>query len=369
MGDFGIASEQRNADVARALEQFIVAAATPPERVFELGDNFYYYGLVGQVESCPAGPATPAAIETQALSVLEPFEFLRDRGITLTAIPGNHDHRCADLGLTNQVDIDRWLPPAHQWGERWQLLAGLPREVVLAGGAVQLITLDSERMITDCAFRKQSAAMLERLLVQGRGWYRWRMIAAHHPLRTNGVHDAAGWKALLLKVGSFVVFPSHLLAALRVPPFAELNEESYSIRYGQYRRAVEGAVRRSGVPVSLFLAGHDHQLQLLAPRAAGEPFVLISGAAAKCDLVRAAGDTIFAAPKNGFAAVTVEPETLVVEFIGTSPCDVPVTCAPASGAGPHRLFRYRIPLPEDPRSASVRRTAPLLVASECQVPQ
>jgi hypothetical protein len=98
--------------------------------------------------------------------------------------------------------------------------------------------------------------------------------------------------------------------------------------------------------VSLFLAGHDHQLQLLAPRAAGQPFVLISGAGAKCDLVRAAGDTIFAAPKNGFAAVTVEAEALNVEFIGTSACDVETPCARASGAGPHRLFRYRIPLPE-----------------------
>ncbi len=347
MGDFGIASEQRNAEVARALEQFIAAAETPPERVFELGDNFYYYGLVGQVEGCPDGPAAPAAIATQALSVLEPFEFLRDRGITLTAIPGNHDHRCADLGLTNQIDIDRWLPPAHQWGERWQLLAGLPRELVLAGGTVQVITLDSERMITDGEFRRQSAALLEQLLRQGLGRYRWRMIAAHHPLRTNGVHDGASWKALLLKVSSFVLFPSHLLAALGVPPFAELNEESYSIRYGQYRRAVEGAIRRSGAPVSLFLAGHDHQLQLLAPRAAGEPFVLISGGGAKCDLVRAAGDTIFAAPKNGFAAVTVEPEALGVEFIGTSPCDTQVPCARASGAGPHRLFRYRIPLAQE----------------------
>ncbi len=342
MGDFGTPQGGRNRDVAATLQRYLASTAGQTDRVFELGDNFYYYGLIGSGVSCRDLPGPPAAITEQALGVLQPFEFLHDQRITLTAIPGNHDYGCHGEGLANQADIDRWLPPPHRWGERWEIVTGPPREIVLGADEVQVILLDSERMITDGDFRDASARRLEELLSNGRERFRWRMIAAHHPLYTNGLHDGTWWKGTVARLGSFLFLPSHLLAAFEVPPFDLLNQEAYSIRYVHYREAVEEAVRRSGVPVTLFLAGHDHQLQLLKPHGPGEPFVVISGSAAKCAAVRAADDTIFAAPKNGFVAVAVYPRSIDLDFVATNTCQERTPCASGSDGQPHTIFHYRI---------------------------
>ena len=343
MGDFGTGESGTNRAVATAMERFVADAALIPERAFELGDNFYYRGLLGADASCWALPAPPEQVTAQALEVLQPFEFLRDRGIPLTAIPGNHDYGCGGRGLTNQFDVDRWLPAPHRWGDRWQLIAGPPQEVILGNGAVQVITLDSYRMISEDRFRTESAARLEDLLRAGRDRYRWQVIATHHPLRTHGAHDGAWWKGTMPKLLSFLLFPSHALAAAQIPPFDLLNEGVYAVRYAYYRRAVEAAIQRSGAPVAVVLAGHDHDLQLLAPRVAGEPFTLISGSAAKCTPVRARSDTLFASGQHGFAVVTVYEAQLDVTFVGTSGCAARAACGGAPDGLPHMLFSHRIP--------------------------
>ena len=350
MGDFGTV---RNREVAQALQQFIATVPNPPERVLELGDNFYDFGLVGPAESCEDLPLSTKAVAKQAVHVLKPFEFLRDQGITLTALPGNHDHRCFGQGVANEAHIDQWLPKKHRWEQRWELVYGLPHEIVLANGAVQIIALDSERMLARGDFRAESAARLETLLAQGVGRYLWQIVAAHHPLRTNGTHDAADLVSSLRKLGSYLVLPN-VLAAFDVEPFAELNQYTYSIRYAQYRRAIEKAVARSGASVSLFLGGHDHQLQLLAPSAAGLPHVVVSGSAANCSPVRARRDTIFAAPKRGFVAVSAYAEHLDVDFIGTTSCEERDPCAHSSDIHPVPLFHYRIPALGGSRSSALR---------------
>ena len=343
MGDFGSGESGNNRAVATAMDRFVAGADPVPERAFELGDNFYYHGLLGADASCWNLPAPPGTVTAHALEVLQPFEFLRDRGIPLTAIPGNHDYGCSGRGLTNQLDIDHWLPAPHRWGDRWQLIAGLPQEVILGDGTVQVITLDSSRMITEDRFRAESAARLEDLLRAGRDRYRWQVVATHHPLRTNGAHDGAWWKGALPKLFSSLIFPSHVLAAAQIPPFDLLNEEAYSVRYAYYRRAVEAALRRSGAPVAVVLAGHDHDLQLLAPGVTGEPFTLISGSAAKCTPVSARSDTLFASGQHGFAVVTVYANHLDVAFVGTSGCGTHSTCGGAADGLPHVLFAHRIP--------------------------
>ncbi len=348
MGDFGTV---KNRDVARALRQFIAAAPATPERVLELGDNFYQFGLVGAVKSCDELPRPTEAVERQAVRILKPFEYLRDQGITLTALPGNHDYRCFGQGLANEAHIDQWLPKKHRWGRRWDLVYGLPREIVLADGAVQIVTLDSERMLARRDFRLQSAARLQNLLAQGKGLYRWQIVAAHHPLQTNGIHNGADFSSALRKLEAYLLLPN-VLADLGVAPFHSLNQDAYSIRYGRYRRAIEDAVTRSGATVPLFLGGHDHQLQLLAPRAAGLPYVVVSGSAANCNPVRAGKDTIFAAPKRGFVVVTAYQEHLDVDFVGTNGCEEREPCARRSEVRPVLLFHYRIPAQRSPRQLS-----------------
>jgi len=344
MGDFGSGESGNNRAVATAMERFVAAADPRPERAFELGDNFYDHGLLGADASCWDVPV-PQQITAHALAVLQPFEFLRDRAIPLTAIPGNHDYGCSGRGLTNQFDIDRWLPAPHRWGDRWQLIAGPPQEVILGNGAVQVITLDSYRMIGEDRFRTESAARLEDLLRAGRDRYRWQVVATHHPLQTNGAHDGAWWKGTVPKLFSFLLFPSHALAAAQIPPFDFLNEGAYAVRYTYYRRAVEAAVQRSGASVAVVLAGHDHDLQLLAPSVTGGPFTLVSGSAARCTPVRARSDTLFASGQHGFAVVTAYASHLDVAFVGTSGCATRTTCGGAADGLPHVLFGHRIPRP------------------------
>lgn len=339
MGDFGT---RKNREVARALQQFIAAAPVVPERVLELGDNFYDFGLVGAVKGCDELPSPTALVEKQAVRILEPFGFLRDEGITLTVLPGNHDYRCLGQGLMNEVHIDQWLSRKHRWGKCWEMIYGPPREIILADGAVQIVAVDSEHMLERREFRKQSAVRLQSLLAAGVGRYRWQIIAAHHPLQTNGTHNGASFRSSMRKIASYLLLPN-LFAALDVRPFTSLNQDSYSIRYGQYRAAVEQAVRRSGAKVPLLLAGHDHQLQLLAPRAAGLPYIAISGSAANCAPVRAGKDTIFAAPKRGFVVVTVYRERLDVDFVGTTGCAETRPCRRSSDVLPVPLFHYSIP--------------------------
>jgi hypothetical protein len=357
MGDFGTPEGGHNRRVAMAMDRFLATTDIAAERVFELGDNFYYHGLIGEGVGCGEIPGPEAAVAQQAFSVLGPFAFLRDRGVTLTALAGNHDYGCDGRGLVNQLDIDRWLPETHHWGSYWDPVSGAPREIVLGNGAVQVIALDSQRMIAEPAFREASAKRLEELLLSGRDRHRWRVLAGHHPLRTYGTHDGAWWEGALPKLFSFLLLPSHALAAVGVPPFDLLNQQAYSVRYVQYREAVEHAVNRSDVAVALFLAGHDHQLQLLAPTAPGQPFVVVSGAAAKCSPVRAGSDTLFAAARFGFATVTAYSDRLDVEFIGTTDCAERVSCADAGNGGPALLFRYSIVDGVAQPLASCRRAA------------
>jgi len=343
VGDFGTDEDGRNAAVATGVRRYIDAVEPPPERVLELGDNFYEYGLIGLGAHCDDVPASPAAIAAQALGVLAPWEFLRDRGIPLTAVPGNHDYRCHGAGLPNQLAIDSFLPPEHRWVSGWEVLYGPPQAVPLGGTAAQMIVLDSARMIADSDFRDASATALEQLLRDAKDRYQWHVLVMHHPLRTHGTHDGAWWQGTAVKGTSLLLFPTHALAAWRVPGFDELNQEAYAIQYLLFRDAVEAAIRRSGVRVAVAMGGHDHQLQLLAPRDPGLPHVLISGSGAKCSPVGAASDTLFAAPKNGFAAISVYPETLQIELYGTTPCGDTTPCGPPDGAGPHLLGRFAIP--------------------------
>ncbi len=337
MGDFGDVENGSNEEVALAMRDYFQHQSLPVDRVFELGDNFYPNGLVGVDGDCDEEDVQ--LIAAQARSVVTPFEFIRDRGLTLTLVPGNHDHSCGDVGLDNQHNLDRWLQPMHRWGVQWDLRQGEPQPLVL-NRQVQIIFLDSGRMISDGEFRDASAERLRQLL--SRGPYRRRIIAAHHPLYTSGTHNGAWWEGTLKRVGALLVLPLHGLAALGVPGFDWLTQDAHSVRYVAYRRAVERAIADSGARVDLFMAGHDHNLQLIDRSAARQPAVLVAGSVANCSPVYAAPDTLFAAAKNGFAVVSAFEDHMEAEFYATTPCDETETCPFADDRRAHLLSRFRL---------------------------
>ena len=317
LGDFGDGSTGRNVDVAEALRRYLEERSLRPEAFVLLGDNFYPNGLIGARTACVpfAGPPDEA-IAAQLRAVVTPFAFLRDHA-DVWALPGNHDHRCPRLGsLANQRTIDRWLPPADRWGDRWRVAEGPPRAIV-DHPRVQVIALDTTPMIRDGATLREHGAALESLLDDGRS--RWRLVAGHHPLYANGHHDGAWFSGTFAKL---VYYPAHVLF---FPPVLYGGQANYEWGYRRYRRDLEAIFARSRVDV--FLGGHEHALELLRPAAAGQPLTLISGAAARCGKIMRRGNTLIGASKSGFAVLFVSDDSLTIEIVGTTGCDRRNACA------------------------------------------
>lgn len=341
IGDFGSNYQGRNRAVAAAVAQYLEQQPHPTTQVLLLGDNFYPRGLVGFDGQCRTEDSPRAAISEQLREVLGPYEFLREKRIPIRAIAGNHDHGCGLVGLGHQADPDRFLPPDKRWGDLWQFLPDLPREISV-GDLVQIVTLDSHAIISNPSVREPSRKRLVELLTSGKARYRWQLLAAHHPLYTAGPHDGA-WPEGLRRPLSFLLFPAHFLATLELAPFGDLNQDLYAFRYQRYRRLVEGALQQSGAPVALVLSGHDHNLQLLSGHRQNGPLQVVVGSGAYCSPVHRRQDLWFGAAAHGFAVLSYHGENLQVEFFTLEPCRAARPCAKVDEPVPHRAFVFTLP--------------------------
>ena len=340
IGDFGTDHGGRNRAVAAAVRQYLEQSPPLPTEVLLLGDNFYPRGLVGFDGKCAKDKDSEAAVAEQLRAVLGPYEFLREKGIRIRAIAGNHDHGCGAVGLAHEHDIDRFLPPPQRWGDLWQFFTGLPQEISL-GSLVQIVVLDSHAIISDAALADASRRRLRELLASGKGRYQWQLLAAHHPLRSAGPHDGA-WPEGLRRPTSFLLFPAHFLAALDLAPFGDLNQDLYTFRYRRYRRLVEGAVQQSGASVALVLSGHDHNLQLLSGRTPAEPLQVVAGSGAYCSPLQRRQDLLFGAAANGFGVLRYHAGALQIEFFTLQPCPGARPCAKVEQPSPHRAFVFTL---------------------------
>ncbi len=340
IGDFGINRQDRNKIVAAAVRSYLANAPEVPTTVVLLGDNFYPKGLAGTEGRCDTLDDAPHRIARQLDAVLEPYAFLRDRRIPVKAVAGNHDHGCGLWGLENQKNIDRFLPSERHWGGLWDFHYGLPRAVPLPGGELQLVLLDSEAMLQDFQMLESSLRRMGEILEAGSGSGSWQVVVAHHPLRTLGTHDGA-FPDGLRKPLSFALFPVHFLAAARLWPFSDLSQEAYSFRYQRYRRELERAFDRHPGMAALFLAGHDHSLQVFEPGNAGMPLEVVVGSGAYCSPVRKDKTAAFAAAKHGFAAITFARDRLEVELYGTTACVDEEICSVGTGT-PVLLYKHML---------------------------
>lgn len=224
------------------------AKLTPPAFVLLLGDNFYELGI-----------SSARAQEWQ--SKFEGIYQAPDLQVPFYAVLGNHDHLGnaeAQLKYAQQNANSRWQMPARYY----QFTQALGDQNVL------FVALDTEPLANPLVDSKQQLTWLEQTLQASDA--RWKIVYGHHPIYSGGQH-------------------------------------------GNNQRLIQNLqpiLERAGV--DLYLAGHDHDQQML--QAQGNLNFVISGAGSKSRNVRWQSNTRYAATNLGFTRFRLSAEELVVAF-------------------------------------------------------
>jgi hypothetical protein len=236
LGDTGA----RPDDPRRLATQRAVGAALagedrrrPVDALVLLGDLFYDAGLradelVGRVRVNLVRPycrflaldAPRSAEVADACELPEPERH----PVPLYAVLGNHDY-----GTPGSDDLQRESVPLFL--SNWRM-PGPPAAVAELGHGVSLVLFDADPVVRGIA-----PAELAPALRAARG--PWRILVAHQPIAVQG----------------------------------HIRREEYA----RFRAAVEAEIAAAGVPVQLYLAAHEHNLQALVMEPPAPPLHVISG--------------------------------------------------------------------------------------------
>ena len=230
---------------------------SPVDALVLLGDNFYPDGLDAdevkeRLRENVVGPFCRFVELTArgAGSLREACpESVALHPIPIFAVLGNHDY-----GEPESPDLQRRLVP--EYVASWQMPAGEVEVRELAGG-VSLILLDTNRV----ARRGGNDDDVVRALARSRG--PWRVIAGHHPMA-----DAGG---------------------------------GYDPRF---ERRIARLLERAGVPIHIWLAGHEHNLQAFVAEAGSPALQLVAGGGSDVrELAEGGPSRRFGSASLGFARV------------------------------------------------------------------
>ena len=278
IGDAG-APNPAGEPVLQALERAL-AGRPDSALVLFLGDNVYPRGLPDSADR--SFPEAARRLEAQV-------EFARQ--VPVIFVPGNHDwHRSGREGLERIRRQGRFITRASGGRARLVPADGCPGPVAIElGPGLRLLLLDTQWWLfphekpaesSACETRSEAevSARLAALLRQSAG--RQVIVAGHHPLLTGGPHGG------YFSLGDHL-FPLHNLhPALLLPlpiigsayPLArDFGISAEDLRSGPYRRlraALDTAF--SCDPPALYVAGHEHGLQLLDR--GRPPLLAVSGA-------------------------------------------------------------------------------------------
>lgn len=260
-GDFGT-NNAKQRKVADAMHDFAGRLDQPPAAVLALGDNFY-------------GKLTPQTIVPR----FDGYYPARHLGCPFYALLGNHDYgpsydsgqgrAKADMQLAHRAahPDSRWTMPA-----KWHAFELGPEDDPL----VKIIYLDGNFF---------EGALTPREKIDQRRWLaaeiakplraRWLWIASHYPAFSDSKKDRSASRQRVLD------------------------------EWGQLFKDKR---------VSLYLSGHDHNLQHLRVRGMRPDFIISGGGgASRYDV--AASDRGFSMRSRGFNHIHVTDKLLTVQFI------------------------------------------------------
>lgn len=238
--------------VAKAMAER--AAREPIDLVLTLGDNFYPKG-VKSVDDPLWQRAFEKVYDQPSLQV--PW------WVTL----GNHDHLGnieAQLEYSNKSP--RWKLPARYYTTRFELDPGT---------TVQLFALDTDTIVGRNKGADSDAEQLRWLETElGRSTARWKVVAGHHPIYSRSSHG---------------------------------NDEPL-------RQLLEPVLVKG--KADLYLAGHDHALQLFKPVQGVHHLVSGGGAGALgAYKVEWTEDMLYGATRGGVACLRFGKDECLIEFV------------------------------------------------------
>ena len=257
----GDAGEQDPRVVGPPLDSLTAQASEAPERtiIVFLGDNVYPAGM----------PAEGAAEWADARRRLDAQVRAVPPGVRGIFVPGNHDWSDAGPFGLYSMRLEERIIAALAQGRNVRLLPGdgCPGPVPLDIGRLRLVALDSQWWLHGFIVRDSAsactnntpaavtAALREQVRPPGQG--RVVLVAAHHPLMTGGPH------------GGYCGATG---------PFRRFGGRSQDI-ISSANRTMRDSIRSAfnGHPPLAYVAGHDHNLQVL--RGGGDvDYILVSGA-------------------------------------------------------------------------------------------
>jgi tartrate-resistant acid phosphatase type 5 len=221
------------------------ASDNNPAFALLLGDNFYPDGV-------------SSTTDAQWQTTFEQVYSSTNLDFPFYAVLGNHDYHeneNAQVAYTTAVPASRWEMPA-----RYYTFSKTLSDLTIDFFALDTNTIKTEDAQLEWLEDQLSASTAD-----------WKIVFAHHPLYSNGVH------------GTDPALVDRLL-----PLFEQ---------YG----------------VDLYLCGHDHDLQVL--QAVNGVHFLVDGAGSAHRLTRCLDNTLYAASQLGFMAFRVSQQELVLMVI------------------------------------------------------
>jgi hypothetical protein len=259
----GDAGEPDPRQVGAPLDSLVVQAAEAPARtiIVFLGDNVYPAGI----------PAEGAAEWADARRRLEAQVRAIPPGVRGIFVPGNHDWANAEAFGLYSVRLEEQMISALAQGKNVRLLPGngCPGPATLDVGRLRLVTLDTQWWLHSYIVRDDKSACATgtvgsvtaalRQEVRSEGANRVVFVAAHHPLMTGGIHG--GYCGV-------------------TGPFRRFGGNAQDI-LSSANRAMRDSLRSAffGHPPLAYVAGHDHNLQVLRG-GLNVDYLLVSGAGA-----------------------------------------------------------------------------------------
>jgi len=230
-----------------------VAATDSTSLVLMLGDNFYERGV-------------QSITDPQWLDKFETVYHHPSLQIPFFAVLGNHDyHGNPQAQVDYTATSGRWVMPSRFYSRLFSVDDSTDVDLFFLDTN---ILSDMGRAVRDSASYMPQLRWLESELKQSHA--RWKIVAGHHPVYSNGRHG-------------------------NDPQLGQLLEPLL--------------VRHN---VDIYLAGHDHDLQILEP--VQGVYHIVSGAGGKDRDVDWKDNTIFAATRLGFVRITVSHANVIVEF-------------------------------------------------------